>query len=957
MKYTTIIFACALLSPLAFSTSPTIEPAHSASVHTPITNENARFLSGNGNLGIMMKGNPYTDFLIATGKFYLPMGNKEIMPDLSGYKDELKKLGLDAGQNGPAVVHRKILEITNQVLVNTDPLHPLFFLHANLPESPQYENYTMTQNFQTGELKATWSDDKGDWSRQAFVSRADEAIVLKISGPKGKLDCTLKLDINHPLIDTQQEITTSTMTAHNTYLKGKGGYDISLKIIPKGGKTEVLNDSLSISEADEVLIIAQAQRWRTPLTKEESEAWITSPENPIYTNNITDYRPILKNQVEKLPYDYDKLLARHIPKHQKLYNAISLNLNSGKESKESSESLLQKAIDEKKVSNALVERLYNACRYLIICSSGKTPPNLQGIWTNTWSPAWSGDYTLDSNIQQGVNSIMSSNMLELMESYFNLIESWIPDWRLNAQKVFGFRGVVSNARASDTCLLLHWGGEWPGEHAGIALAGWMLSYFYDYYLYTGDKDFLEKRFFPLAKEIALFYEDFLTGTENENGKYRFYMGYSPEHGLTANTTFDISSAKYTLTTLLQAAELLNYENNQDIQTWKSLLAKMPPYLINSKGQLQEWAWFGAGESPNQRHHSHLISLYQFHEFDREKTPELWKAAEQAHRLKEKHFLRNEINPDSSRITHGMMDQGECAAKLGRGDVIHNILTRMTVDNYVYPSFMISYWPKLNGYGFDPVGNTPGIINKSLLQSRNGILDILPALPEQWKQGSVKGMTLAGQLTVNELKWDMEKGNIYLEITSALDQKITLRLPEGITLKRNSSLSLKKGKPEKITLQVSPKEYQSIWKTQKELVKTLIPNPKWKVVSVSSVGWPAEGVIDNELNTFWHTHTGEGRQPAPQFVTIDTNEMQNINGFYYAPRNDDNTTGNVLAYTFEISKDGSTWEKIHEGRFKKEVKGKQNVRFDKTYTTRYFRFTATESMDDCVAVSELGVINP
>ena len=215
------------------------------------------------------------------------------------------------------------------------------------------------------------------------------------------------------------------------------------------------------------------------------------------------------------------------------------------------------------MSKALAERLYNACRYLIICSSGDTPPNLQGIWTGTWSPAWSGDYTLDSNIQLEVQSMMSCNMPELMESYFDLVDSWVPDWRLNARKIFGFRGVTSNARASNTCLLLHWGKVWPGEQASIGLAGWMLHFYYDYYMFTGDRKFLEKRFLPLAKEIALFYEDFLTGTEDASGKYRFYMGYSPEHGLSANTTFDISVAKNVFSTLIDASNELGHRPGKD----------------------------------------------------------------------------------------------------------------------------------------------------------------------------------------------------------------------------------------------------------------------------------------------------------------------------------------------------------------------------------------------------------
>jgi alpha-L-fucosidase 2 len=286
----------------------------------------------------------------------------------------------------------------------------------------------------------------------------------------------------------------------------------------------------------------------------------------------------------------------------------------------------------------------------------------------------------------------------------------VPDWRLNAKKVYGFRGVVSNARASNTCLLLHWGGEWPGEQCAIGLAGWMLHFYHDFYQFTGNRKFLAERFVPLAKEIALFYGDFLAGTEDANGKYRFYMGYSPEHGMSANTTFDIAIAKNVFATLIAACKVLGSDQDK-LPQWQAMLDKMPPYLCNERGELQEWSWSGIGEDYNQRHHSHFLPLYQFCEFSRDRTPGLWQASGLAFEQKTKHWLWNAADADSNHITHGMMNQGQCAARLGRSDVVYDVLERMTTRRYVFPSFMISYWPDLKGFGFDPVGTilVPGLL--------------------------------------------------------------------------------------------------------------------------------------------------------------------------------------------------------------------------------------------------------
>ena len=106
--------------------------------------------------------------------------------------------------------------------------------------------------------------------------------------------------------------------------------------------------------------------------------------------------------------------------------------------------------------------------------------------------------------------MLSANLPEMMEAYFQLVESWLPDCRLNAKKLYGCRGMVTNARSSNTCLMLHWV-DWVGE-TFIAGGGWCAHYFYDYYLHTGDMDFLKNRCVPLLKDVALFYEDILSGT-------------------------------------------------------------------------------------------------------------------------------------------------------------------------------------------------------------------------------------------------------------------------------------------------------------------------------------------------------------------------------------------------------------------------------------------------------------
>jgi len=748
-----------------------------ATVSRPAKVWTEAMLTGNGNMGGVVFGNPYKETVVINHcKLYLPIGNREIVEDLASMMPEYKKAGLEAGINGPAVVHKMILDKTKHKIVKTDPFHPAYFLKINMKQKT-VKKYRLTENFETGEIVTKWSDSDGDWERKLFISRADNVAVMSIKGPKGKVNCDLLMEITHNLVDISIESKNGFISAHTIYKKGKGGYDSVIRIATDKGTVKHTAKGASVSNADEVVLLMQVKTWRTPLSKDISEAWAFSPEHPDFIKGYKKYHiPGIRKELSALSVDYDKLLKPHAKLHGELFSRVKLNLGGDdKDRRKTTEQLLEEAAKNNRTSLVLMERMYDACRYLIICSSGEHPSNLQGIWTGTWNPAWSGDYTLDSNLQLEIQSVMSCNMPELMESYFDLIESWLPDCRLNAKKFYGCRGAVSNARASNVCLLLHWD-NWPGEQLTGCL-GWLAHFFYDYYQFTGDKEFLKNRAVPLLKEVVLFYEDLLKDTEDENGKYRFFISYSPEHGLWANSTVDIAIAKAMYTYLIKSCEELSIEKD-NIQKWKRILAKMPPYLINSHGGLQEWSWKGAGEDYNQRHHSHFLPLYQFCEFDPEKTPELWKASHIAFEDKVKGWLRRTHGSNSNHITHGMVNQGQCAARLGRSDVVYEVLSRMATKKYIYPSFMMSYWPGNKGFGFDPIGTIPDVINNSLAFMWEKTLDVLPALPKEWPEGSVNGVVLRNQVKLNSLTWKKSGKHIEMSLTSAIKQDITLRLPSS-----------------------------------------------------------------------------------------------------------------------------------------------------------------------------------
>jgi len=433
-----------------------------------------------------------------------------------------------------------------------------------------------------------WSDERGSFQRKLFVSRADDAIVLSISGEKKKLvNCTLKLAqqsakgaggwapekmLENGIKEYKTGAEITWLTYRSSFKKQwKGslqGYEGVSRIVIRGGKTIPNGDSISVSGADEVLVFTKIEL-------------------------LNDYRNSqienLKNSLSQINPDYKILLERHAKIHGAIFNRSRLDLGGGADRNLTSEELISRS----KFGNlnpALLEKEYDAARYNILSSSGELFPNLQGIWSGTYGPPWSGDFTLNGNVQCAISANLSANMAENMEPFFRFMEAHIGEFRLNARRMFNCRGIHVPSRASSHGLNNHFDETWPMTF-WTAGAGWAAQFFFDYYLYTGDKDFLMNRALPFMKEAALFYEDFLI--EGADGKLLFSPSYSPENHpanspsqACVNAAMDIGVARELLNNCISACTILDIEDEK-VKLWKTMLAKMSDYLINEKGAVKE----------------------------------------------------------------------------------------------------------------------------------------------------------------------------------------------------------------------------------------------------------------------------------------------------------------------------------------------------------------------------------
>jgi hypothetical protein len=794
MKTNLILFAALLLVPVAVLVAAD-DPARGARSVTPAKRWEEAFVSGNGRMGAMLFGNPTNETLVANHcRLFLPLGSREIVPDLAKHLPELRQI-IRAKGYGAAMEFflGKAKEQGFPGLTWTDKFHPGLLCNIVQPASGAIRDYERTENFATGEVCVRWRDSRGEFRRRLFVSRTENLIVVSLTGP---VPCELLFPaVDHKLVVAQQQTTPDWITYHNVYAQGKGGFDSAVRVIRK-------------DEGRETLVLVRITPWKTPMLKEQSDAWACSPDNPdfkktgVFTpsppladSSVVTYRTTddaqallsqLKQSLAEVRADYDALLASHARVHAELFNRVEFDLGGGAERALTTEELLDRAKKDNTLPPALMEKMYDAGRYMFICSAGELAPNLQGIWTGSWNANWSGDYTLNSNIQCAIASGCSANLADLMEGYFRLMESFYPEWRLNAKRIYGCRGFYTNSRASNTALELHWGG-WSGVF-WTAGCGWLASFFTDYADYTGDREFLSKRCVPLLKEITTFYEDFLSETD-ASGRVVFIPSYNPETRPCINATMDIAVAREILMKLIGACRELNIERD-NIPRWEALLNKLPSYPVNNDGELIEHP--GGTASPKHRHHSQLYPCFQGFDPLFETDAALRSAAQATVRAK---IAASDAGGEDS--SFGRIQAGVSAAYLRMPEEAYSRLKIMAVKRSMNPSLITSHNPNARAFNTDGNGGIPQIVNTMLVFSRPGCIDLLPALPKEWPTGSVKGLRARGGFEVN-MAWadgKLTKAKIKSLIGNPLhvrycDWEVTLTTAPNQVINLNGQLIVK-----------------------------------------------------------------------------------------------------------------------------------------------------------------------
>lgn len=723
-------------------------------------------LSGNGTIGAMVFGKPHEETIILNhARCYLPMRTPPKPINQASRLAEIRDL-MAQGKFVEATripVEQASKEGFSEMLW-IDPYVPFANIRLNMAPG-NVTNYIRMVDFETGEAKVQWQQDGQLYQRSLFVSRADSVVVLRIKS-SGLVNCAISL-ARHPVAWDQWTYINGTIKNVETSAEGQfvsyrtefvnqwegnpQGFEGVGFVTAPGGTVIAKGSQLIIENADEVTVIMAIEP------------------NYNYKNSLI---PALKASLIGKSKDYTKLLASHVDVHGDLFKRVKLDLGGGADINLQSEALVLKA--RREVTPAMIEKQFDAARYNIISSVGYNPPNLQGIWGGTWTPPWSSGFTHDGNVEVAVSALLSGSTPELMKAYIDYHQRMLSHYRDNAKRLFGTRGIVLPAHSSSHGWTIHFNETWCLS-LWTAGAGWTSGILYDYYLYTGDAELLRSRIYPYMRETAWFYEDFLfTG---ENGKYIFSPSYSPENNpangpsqACVNATMDVMVARELLRNCLEAGKILG-ESKAQLKIWTDMLKRMPDYRINSDGALAEWLPADMEDNYGHRHVSHLYGLYERIDPDFKRDKALMDAAKEA--VEKRMYHRRREN--GGEMVFGLAQMGMVTANLQDRQKTSEIIE--WISRYYWAPSLATYHNSGNLFNMDVSGGFPAVIMRSLAYSETGSIRLLPALPLTWKEGSIEGMSLRGQIVMNKLRWSDKQVEVIL--TSAVNQKVDILLPSAI----------------------------------------------------------------------------------------------------------------------------------------------------------------------------------
>jgi hypothetical protein len=714
-------------------------------------------LLGNGTVGaIVMGGTARETLILSHERVYAPVFDGFGPPPMAEKLPEIRRL-IAAGRYAEAArVPDRLQEAQYgyRGQIWTDPFMPACDLIIQLPAAVgPVSGYMRTLDFALGLAVLEFSIGGIDYRREYFISRRDGVGVIRLASslPADYSICLAKHPEDEP--PNWASVHYANRALSEPEINAVDGTCV-YRCVYTGRRGQYYTARVRIAQSDGRAGAAEFRSGALPPVSRSLDIR-GARETILFFSLVKDAEPDPIPGAED--FSYDDLRARHIQVHGGIFERTSLVLSETPPLRDD-RAIWNAARDSETPEGEFLEKIFSAGRYAIICATGKTPPNLQGIWTGKWGVDWSGDYTNDGNIQTAILGMLPSGFFEGMLGLFDYLEGFMDEFRYNAKKVYGCRGIHVPCRTSDSGLLIHFNEDYPMVY-WTAAAAWFAHFYYDYWLFTQDREFFQNRALPFMKEAALFYEDYLV--EDEGGRWLFSPSYSPENTpansdspVCVNATMDIACAKELFSNLVSGCRTLGIEN-ENAAKWETFLAKMPPYLAGADGALKEWAVETLEENQDHRHSSHLYMLYHDIPRDFKNDGALMAAARRAYEVRMEKRIQSR-----GTMAFGLIQCGMTAAHLGDGAMVGALLGQMAQLNY-YPTFASSHDAGPRIFNTDISGGLPALMMEALAQSSpvpdgegriaSFEIRLLPALPSCMASGRITGLRLRGAYSL-DMEW-------------------------------------------------------------------------------------------------------------------------------------------------------------------------------------------------------------
>ena len=737
---------------------------------------------GNGITGASVYGAVWDETIMITHTDLWWKSETPDLPDVSGTIPEIRK----------KLLNRQVAE-ADRIMVDAlvekgyDPVLgcplPLCDLRIVMDAKHGFKQYERTLDMLTGEANVSWNAGESRFSRKCFVSYDKDVLVMEIQEENKKpFGTDVYLDV-HDLEDAKwyhedmEEFLPAERVFHvsedgilsYTALNDDNTYFGAVAKVVTDGDMSVNDDrKLTLSNATKVTIVLKS----------------------FVKSRTTEPVKDISNQLENIKMDYDSLFEEHRCQWDCAFSTSRLELDCDSEGTCNEQLLLDAYQGE--ASLELINKMWLYGKYLLLAASreGGNPCHLYGLWCGEYLGHWSFNM-VNENLQMIYWQALSGNSPQLLLPVFDYIDKLMDDFRQNAKKLYGCRGIfIPGPTVPDSGLiknvsshLLYWTGG----------AGWVGQHYYDYYLCTQDVKFLKERAIPYLKEVALFYEDFLV--ENEEGYYMTIPSNSPENSpgncwnyksgmdvgmeTTMNATMDFAIIKEVLTHLIEGCKICNVEQ-ENIEKWTNMLGKIPPYELNEDGAIKEWMHPFFDDNYKHRHQSHLYPLFPGNEIHEETDPELYKAFLLAAKKRLEVGINQQTGWSMAHLSnnYARMKEGElaleCLDLMCRSCVMNNL---MTVHND-WRHMGVGLNMEWSTVQLDANMGLTAAINEMLMQSYDNTILILPALPKRFVSGRVEQL-LSRQGILVSIAWDLNDNCVTVRLKNDKGNKqVALKLPDG-----------------------------------------------------------------------------------------------------------------------------------------------------------------------------------